>query len=370
MIEIVNAHNLKNITQIGTPAAEEEKVYIEDSVYTRIHVDEFRDKRVFVFVGHTECENGRYKTFIEGVIPVYDILFIDGIPVWNNRAWNEVFQEVKRDYSEFIIVGWAYDQQGIKPVATRELEAVHREHFGGIHQLLFLMDTTGGEEYFFLLRSNRLYRKAGFYIFYSSVKIPVPEPVEPVNLEVEWVKQDFSASKRVSLQPPRTKSEEYTAQRVSREVEDSEETTYTSRGYYRQLLQENQKSLPVRKKNPAAAAVVLFLLLGITGVAISKNEEAVRDIQTWISGTTIDSQMPSDTEPIVPNTQAVNEQAAVPATQDTSTETQAPSAEEQTSNTEKQAPSADTQPQESQVFEENVPEIPVEKVDGGIETRD
>lgn len=347
MIEIVNTHNLRDITQIGTPSAEEEKIYVEDSVYARIHIDEFRDKRVFVFVGHTECENGRYKTFIEGVIPVYDIQFIEGVPRWNSRAWNEVFQEVKRSYSEFIIVGWALDQRGINPVATRELEAVHREHFGGIHQLLFLMDTIGGEEHFYILRSNHLYRKAGFYIFYSSAKIPVPEPVEPVNLEVEWIKQDYSSNRRVSLQSTRPRNEEYTESRKVREVGEPSENTYTSRGYYRQFLQENQKKFPVRKKNPAAAMIVLLLLLGITGIAISKNEAAVKDIQTWVSGISEEEQNPQ-----------------------TSTQVDLQENSQEISQMNSQLPQGENQLPESQVLKENVPEIPVEKVDGGIETRD
>lgn len=331
MIEIVNTHNLKNITQIGIPGTDEEKIYVEDSVYTRIHVDEFREKRVFVFMGHTECENGRYKTFVEGVIPVYDIEFTGGIPNWNTHAWSEVFREIKRKYTDFIIVGWALDQRGIKPSATAELEAVHREHFGGLHQLLFLMDTMAGDESFYILRSNRLYPKTGFYIFYSTVKTPVPEPVD---LEVEWIKPGKS----------------YTVTRIQDEPKETQERVESSRGYYRKLLQENQQIVPQRKKrNPVAAMVVLCLLVGIAGVAVSKNQNAVKDIQTWVSGV-VD----------------VNTESGESAQ---SSSEQGTGSENVQRGSEQAIESESTQVGESQsATAGKVPEIPVEKVDGGIET--
>lgn len=437
MIEIVNTHNLKNITQIGTPGSDEEKIYIEDSVYTRIHIDEFRDQRVFVFMGHTECEDGKYKTFLEGVIPVYDIEFQEGIPVWNNHSWSEVFREIKRNYTDSIIVGWAFDQRGVKPSATAELEAIHREHFGGIHQLLFLMDTTAGDETFYILRSNRLYPKSGFYIFYSGVKTPVPEPVD---LEVEWIKQNSSSTRRVSSQTRRVSmspQEEYQSRRVSAPQEEYQsrrmsapqeeyqsrrvnapqeeyqsrrmsapQESYGSRrsqeegysvtriqvdseedsgkrlgGYYRQFLQENQHSTqPRKKRNPAAAMIVLFLLVGIVGVAISKNQEAVKDIQTWVSGAGSSKEASQATEQEnlqESDTQTAEETVSGLESQDTDSQTEeevAPSAGSQTTEQETvQSAGSQTAEQEavqstgSQTAEE-IPEIPVEKVDGGIET--
>ncbi|MBO5259765.1 MAG: hypothetical protein J6B26_05210 [Agathobacter sp.] len=435
MIEIVNTHNLKNITQIGTPGSDEEKIYIEDSVYTRIHIDEFRDKRVFVFMGHTECADGKYKTFIEGVIPVYDIEFREGIPVWNNHSWSEVFREIKRNYTDSIIVGWAFDQRGTKPSATAELEAIHREHFGGIHQLLFLMDTTAGDEAFFILRSNRLYPKSGFYIFYSGVKTPVPEPVD---LEVEWIKQNSSSTRRVSSQPRRVSltpsQEEYSTRRVSAappqeeyqprrasatqeeyqprrasgtqeeyqsrrvsatqdrrsseegysvtriQVDSEEASGRRSGGYYRQFLQETQQNTQSRKKrNPAAAMIVLFLLVGIIGVAISKNQEAVKDIQTWVSGASKgDSQTTEQQNVQGTDTQTAEEAVSNLESQDTDSQTVAgeavPSAGSQTTEQEV-APSVESQtieqesvPSAGSQTAEEIPEIPVEKVDGGIET--
>ena len=50
---------------------------------------------------------------------------------------------------------------------TTELEHVHREQFGGAHQVLFLMDSVEGDECFYINKGNCLQQKEGFYIYYS-----------------------------------------------------------------------------------------------------------------------------------------------------------------------------------------------------------
>ena len=56
MIDIENAkeRDLKNIRQIGNPT-EDDKIYIENAAYARIHEEDYAQKRAFIFMGHTEC---------------------------------------------------------------------------------------------------------------------------------------------------------------------------------------------------------------------------------------------------------------------------------------------------------------------------
>ena len=131
---------------------------------------------MFIFMGHTECEQGVYMTFVEAAIPVRDMEFSQNLPRWGTHAWSDVFREIKRSYENSIIVGWALDCKGYPPRLTAELEAIHREQFGGAHQVLFLMDSMEGEEYFYLHKGNRLQPKNGFYIYYArelhEIRIP------------------------------------------------------------------------------------------------------------------------------------------------------------------------------------------------------
>ncbi len=176
MIDIVteNIPNLKNIRQIGSPT-ETDKIYIEAAAYERIHLEEFPEKRVFVLMGHTECREGCYATFIEAAIAVREIAFDKSTPVWTNHVWNDVFREVRQSYENSVIVGWAVDIKGMPPKMTEELESVHREQFGGVHQLVLLMDSLEQEEYFYQLRNNHLRQRDGFYIYYDPNTAQQPE---------------------------------------------------------------------------------------------------------------------------------------------------------------------------------------------------
>ena len=66
MIDIAEGpgRDLKNIRQIGTPA-EGDRIYIENAAYARVHEETYEERRVFIFMGHTECEQGVYMTFVE-----------------------------------------------------------------------------------------------------------------------------------------------------------------------------------------------------------------------------------------------------------------------------------------------------------------
>lgn len=167
MIDILQYENqpLKHIQQIGTPE-EDERIYVEENVYRRMHESENREHSVFVLMGHTECGNGGYVTFVEGAIWVHEIVFENGAPVWNNKAWNQAFQIIKQEYSQKIIVGWAVNRNGVIPVANGLYEQIHREQFGGAHQILILMNALEGEENVFINRQNHLQKKKGYYLYY------------------------------------------------------------------------------------------------------------------------------------------------------------------------------------------------------------
>ena len=253
MIEIENEknRNLKNVKQVGTPR-ENNKIYIENIAYNKIKEDSYLEKRVFVLMGHTERMGEKYATFVEAVIPVREIEFSAGIPKWNNLIWSEVFREIKSLYEDMIIVGWAVDIKGMSPKLTPDLERVHREHFGGVHQLLFLLDTLEQEETFYIYKENKVVFKDGFYIYHKArrkERVPItvlpekPSGICPVEPEVEV------------------------------EVEVSEAESHRG-GKYRQMMQE--KKTPEKEGGNAGIAIAVAMLLFVIGVGIYENSDAIQ----------------------------------------------------------------------------------------------
>lgn len=249
MIEIVmdKDRNLKNVKQIGTPR-EEDKIYVENSVYVKMKEESYREKRVFVFMGHTEKMEGRYATFVEAVIPVKNVEFSGNVPRWNNGIWSEVFREIKRIYEDKIIVGWAVDIKGMPPRMTPELERVHREHFGGVHQLLFLMDSMEQDEVFYMYKENKLVSKDGFYIYYRAHKNEKKKMEQP---SINMIKEN----------------------EVGVDLEVKEIENYRG-GRYRKIIQE-QKHVNTSEGGNAGIAIAVAMLIFVVGVGWIENRESI-----------------------------------------------------------------------------------------------
>lgn len=290
-IEMNNERDLKNIRQIGTPT-QEDKIYIENAVYARIHEEDYAEKKVFVFMGHTECIQGRYTTFIEAAIPVLKMEFAQNIPQWNNRTWSDVFREVKRSYENSIIVGWAIDQKGYAPSMTPELEAIHREQFGGAHQVLFLMDSIEGEESFYINKGNWLQKKEGFYIFYARELRQVCPPEVVVEMP-----------KRAHIGTIPTE-------------------TNTDRAQYRKNVQQKKEKVgEAHKASSYAMTAAVALLVVIVGLGILQDRIHIPGVQNAIQTLAELVDPKKEDAQVLVGTEIVNTESGTQSTRDSYTET-------------------------------------------------
>lgn len=261
MIDVIvdKERNLKNLKQIGTPQ-KEDRIYVEHLVYSKIKEENHRDKTVCVFMGHTERMNGNYATFVEAVIPVNDMEFFGGVPKWNNKIWSGVFREIKRIYEDMIIVGWGLDMKGLTPKLTRELERVHREFFGGVHQIFLLMDSVEKEETFYTYKENNLVPREGFYIYYHtkpSARIPDVPKFEMIDLNQEVPDKNQGGDVNQML-----------------ERNTEQETVPVKGGRYRELLQTKHQSTDKESSN-LGIAVAVALLIFVIGVGAYENRESI-----------------------------------------------------------------------------------------------
>lgn len=274
MIEIMERErNLKNVKQIGTPR-EENKIYVENLAYSKLKEINYKEKRVFILMGHTERMEGRYATFVEAVIPVNTMEFAGNTPKWNNHMWSEVFKEIKRIYEDMIIVGWAIDIKGMTPKMTPDLERIHREHFGGVHQLLFLMNSLEAEETFYRYKENHLIPKEGFYIYYrtrstfgtSSQNVSAVSKTE-TNSYVKDTQTTFEKGTVPIIdyeEQVRKKKLQNASVSLDMNVQEWTQNMQAKGGRYRQMLKEkNGKPSSSKGANAGlvvAAAVLVFII--------------------------------------------------------------------------------------------------------------
>ncbi len=270
-IEVNKDRNLKNLKQIGTPK-EENKIYVEHMVYAKIKESSYKEKRVFVLMGHTERMEGRYVTFVEGIIPVREVEFQGMIPRWNNSTWSEIFREIKRLYEDMIIVGWAIDIKGMMPKVTPELERVHREHFGGVHQILFLLDTIEQEETFYIHKENKMVSKDGFYIYHKARR---KESVN-ANIERRVEKRDLIPIKIMegegaTFEPKRREIN------VAVDIQQEDDLSKEWRGgRYRELINNHPKKIEKQKDDGTIGiAIAVAMLVFVIGIGVYEDRDTL-----------------------------------------------------------------------------------------------
>lgn len=157
----------KDIKQIGKPDIGD-RIYVENQVYQLLHpYNSFEEKRAYVLLGRFENYAGRQCVFVEAAIWLREIDFDGDLPLWNDQTWAYIYKQLKSEYDNMVIVGWAMDIKGQLPNMTIRLEKLHQNNFGGAHQVLYLLDSLEQEEAFYGNRSGHLHRREGFYVYYA-----------------------------------------------------------------------------------------------------------------------------------------------------------------------------------------------------------
>lgn len=301
----------KDIKQIGKPDIGD-RIYVEDRVYRYMHpYDEQLEKAAYVLMGRFENFTGRQCTFIEGAIRLEEINFDGELPQWNDNTWGYIYKKLKKDYDDMVIVGWAMDIKGQLPNLTGRIEKLHQNHFGGIHQVLFLMDSLEREEAFYSSRNNHLYRRDGFYIYYGK-GIPAildyqeeksPAPQESSGEDVFVFETEVPAKKQQELDlEERIYFEQSSLEEPEREQKSSfdsgrmERTEFFGGGEKRkeffggeQKLREGsyRKQLAgeeAKEKVPSfTPSLVLLAVVFVLGFAAYQNHQKMNDMQNALA---------------------------------------------------------------------------------------
>lgn len=301
----------KDIKQIGKPDIGD-RIYVEDRVYRYMHpYDEQLEKAAYVLLGRFENFTGRQCTFIEGAIRLEEINFDGELPQWNDNTWGYIYKKLKKDYDDMVIVGWAMDIKGQLPNLTGRIEKLHQNHFGGIHQVLFLMDSLEREEAFYSSRNNHLYRRDGFYIYYGK-GIPAildyqeeksPAPQESSGEDVFVFETEVPAKKQQELDlEERIYFEQSSLEEPEREQKSSfdsgrmERTEFFGGGEKRkeffggeQKLREGsyRKQLAgeeAKEKVPSfTPSLVLLAVVFVLGFAAYQNHQKMNDMQNALA---------------------------------------------------------------------------------------
>lgn len=274
MIEIIREESLehtekrelpKDIKQIGKPDIGD-RIYVENQVYLFLHAyEDMQEKTAYVLLGKFENISGKQCIFIEAAMRLREITFEGDMPLWGDQTWAYIYQQLKDEFEDMVIVGWAMDIKGQLPNMTARIEALHRNNFGGEHQVLFLMDTLEQEESFYGSRGGHLYQREGFYIYYEK---PVLHTSDRQDLGMEtksdagdWQKNGYG-------------------QVFENHTKTPGNSQFQHRGKYRKQVFERRKNRPVPS---FASSLFLAMVVCALGIAAYINYQKMSQMEAVIA---------------------------------------------------------------------------------------
>lgn len=160
----------KNIRQIGNINDLSRVIYVEDYVMSymkQLSKKEQSEYKVAIFLGKYIYNNKDEKSiFIKGAIEMKDVNIMDG-DIFTDGLWTNVYEEIKKYFSDVEIVGWAIVGLGTMLNVEEQIKNLHINNFYGPDRLLFKIDTMENEEGFYVFESNQLIKQSGYYIYYE-----------------------------------------------------------------------------------------------------------------------------------------------------------------------------------------------------------
>lgn len=284
MIEIIQEENWdssqersglpKNIKQIGTPDIGD-RIYIENLVYQKMHANEQkREKMVYVMLGHFDDFAGYTCIFVEDAVEMREVEFSGKLPVWNDDSWGYLYRKIRPEHENMIIVGWAVDIRGQLPGMTAQLERVHQTYFGGIHQILLLMDTLEQEEAFFSNRNGYLKRREGFYVYYDK---EIPRRME---------------NAMENLREENQRGKNHSEEKIEAKKEEREER-------YRDYLNERRMPRTAPKsayKNSYSPTLLLLAVIVALGYSAFQNHQKMASMEKTLNQIELQAVMQTETD--------------------------------------------------------------------------
>lgn len=384
MIEIIQGEEEKEkglpkeIRQIGNTDIGD-RIYLGERVYQYLHRQTgwdhealVEDRKVFVLLGRLENYQSQKCIFIEYAFVLEHMVIADGMPVWNDSTWGYVFKKMKNVSEEMIVVGWAMDLKGGSPSMIRGLTQIHMTHFGGRHQVLFLMDSIEKDENFFCNRQGELYMREGFYLYHDKTDLALEKEEEKqAEVVIEHESSESAFEKRFweKDMPERMNLKQ---KEERKEAEEEPEEGLGKRASARiQFTKENVQKVKKWRLSPT------YILAGTTLVLIFaayRNNARMKNLQETISQMNVAQTMFSEDateQPVAVETLQSNVQKEETSTESTET-AQAPQvtpqdASQTTETQETQMPPADSQTtDQANTTEQALAEQPVS--DGTIQT--
>ncbi len=158
----------KSVRQIGQIPGRN-RIYMEDYVirFAKKLAGQNRGvEKAAVLLGNIHLGEGEKIYQISGIVEITGFAARTS-PALSQNKWNQIFTEIKENFTDLEIVGWFFTRQGFSVKDSAQLLEIHKQNFQHRDKVLYLYEETGQEDSFFLYRNGQFERQMGYYIYYE-----------------------------------------------------------------------------------------------------------------------------------------------------------------------------------------------------------
>ena len=294
----------KNIRQVGAPQGSR-RIYVEDYVMTYLNQLAKPGNtyaRGAILLGEYKQVDNQGVLFISGALEAQNVEFDLEEIEFTNEIWSGIYNDVKRYFPDFEVVGWCFSRMGFSTQINEKISKIHIDNFPGRDKALFMIDSLEEEDAWYLFENNGLKKQSGYYIYYT--------------------RNDAMQSYMMIQRNHMVESETDIAERDQELLKK-----------YRSRLE--QRTEPVKEQRPisflyvaSSLLTVAFLALGIT---VINSYDRLKNLETAFHR--IDIRMDGDTEEPITNVISVNANVEPSTEKDTGTDNSNATEEGQNSET-------------------------------------
>lgn len=160
----------KNVRQIGE-MDDENRIYIEDYVYTYIHQiknNDFPITKILMLLGHEEVVEDKNCCFISGALFLEEEWF-DGDKIeFTDYTWSNIYKNLRIYFNNLKILGWAYIKNDFSKIKQDQILYLFGNEISGNKKIMLrILAEEEPEEQFFYYSQGKLTESPGYFIYYE-----------------------------------------------------------------------------------------------------------------------------------------------------------------------------------------------------------
>lgn len=158
----------KSVRQIGSIPGKR-RIYVEDYVarFAKQLAEQSNSvEKAAVLLGNYYMYNEEKIYQVSGIVEIEN--FCNRLtPELTPEMWDNIFLEIKENFTDLEIVGWFYSGNGMMAKEAPKLLEIHRRNFRKGDKILYIYDGGEKEERFFIYRGGQFEQQKGYYIYYE-----------------------------------------------------------------------------------------------------------------------------------------------------------------------------------------------------------